>query len=173
MADKIKLTSDQVVSRKSGWVTYIGDSGSQYKARFSQVEIVSGDVALHDPQHPVFSGEPPVEATPKPLPGDKKMAKAKTAKKETTGVRTIGGKAVDLKSYKKTKTASGSTSYNNGDEVAEKLEGKDLEAVYALASKTLKVDEKELRAKYKHLNAGMQRMALGNRMRKVVAAKAA
>lgn len=170
MVEKIKLTQDQVVSRKSGWVTYISESGSQFKARVSQVEITGGAQA---PEHPVFSHEPPVEpASPTPT-GEKKMAKAKTAKKETTGVRTIGGKAVDLKSYKKTKTASGGTSYNNGDEVAEKLEGKDLDAAYSIVAKALKVEEKELRAKYKHLNVGMQRMALGNRMRKVVNAKAA
>lgn len=169
MTDRIKLTQDQVVSRKSGWVTYISDSGSQFKARISQVEIIGEST----PQHPVFSNEPPAEPAPKPLPGEKKMAKAKTAKKESTGVRTIGGKAVDLKNYKKTKTASGGTSYNNGDEVAEKLEGKDLDAVYATVAKALKIEEKELRAKYKHLNVGMQRMALGNRMRKVVNAKAA
>lgn len=179
MTDKIKLTPDQVVSVKSGWVTYISASGSQYKARKSAVEIEgehSGSTAVPPaPTHPVFSNEPPVEAAPPKPTGEKKMAKAKTktAKKEPSGIRTIGGKAVDLKSYTKVKTASGGTSYNNGDEVADKLTGKSLEEVYDFAAAKLKVDVKELRSKYKHLNVGMQRMALGNRLRKVLLAKAA
>lgn len=175
MTEKIKLTPDQVVSNKSGWVTYISASGSQYKARKSAVEIIDNTVAQVATAHPVFSNEPPKEPAPPKPTGEKKMAKAKTktAKKESTGVRTIGGKTVDLTKYTKTRTAAGSSSYHNGDAVAEKLAGKTLEEAYTQAAKILKVEEKELRAKYKNLNAGMQRMALGNRMRKVVNAKAA
>lgn len=66
------------------------------------------------------------------------------------------------------KTAGGNPSVNNGDEVATKLIGKDLDQVYAMAAKTLKVDESELRGQYQHLNVGMQRMNLGNRMRKAL-----
>lgn len=97
----------------------------------------------------------------------KRKPRAKTAAKtEGTNVRTINGKAVDLKNYVKAKAAGGGVSYHNGDEIAEKLAGKDIDAVYAHAAKALKVDESELRGKYKHLNIGMQRMSLGNRMRK-------
>ena len=46
-----------------------------------------------------------------------------------------------------------------------------LDEVYKLAAKELKESEKDLRARYRHLNPGMQRMNLGNRMR--AAAKAA
>lgn len=97
----------------------------------------------------------------------------KRAKKESTGIRTIGGKAVDLTKYIKVKTASGGTSYHNGDEVAERLQGKSLEEVYSIVAKALKIEEKELHNKYKNLNVGMQRMALGNRLRGVVNQKAA
>lgn len=106
-----------------------------------------------------------------------KKAPAKRAnghpKTESTGVRTIAGKAVDLSHYEKTKAPGGGTSYHNGDAVAEKLAGKSLDEAYAVAAKTLKVDEKELRKQYAHLNVGMQRMSLGNRMRKVLIPKAA
>lgn len=104
------------------------------------------------------------------------VARAKTvarAKVEASGVRTIGGKAVNLDSYEKTKAPGGGTSYHNGDPVASKLAGKTLDEVYAVGAKTLKEDEKALRTKYKHLNAGMQRMAIGNRMRKVLIPKEA
>lgn len=66
---------------------------------------------------------------------------------------------------KEHKTAGGHVSVHNGDEVAMKLIGKDLDAVYAAAAKALKENEADLRTKYAHLNPGMQRMNLGNRMR--------
>ena len=66
---------------------------------------------------------------------------------------------------KEHKTAGGHVSVNNGDEIATKLLGKDLDQVYAMAAKALKEDEADLRKKYGHLNPGMARMNLGNRMR--------
>lgn len=122
-----------------------------------------------------------VTATKKNPPKTKAAAKKAPAKRvnnpkantESTGVRTIAGKAVDLSHYEKTKAPGGGTSYHNGDAVAEKLAGKSLDDAYAVAAKTLKVEEKELRKQYAHLNVGMQRMSLGNRMRKVLIPKAA
>lgn len=114
---------------------------------------------------------------PKAKQAAAKKAPAKRAnghpKTESTGVRTIAGKAVDLSHYEKTKAPGGGTSYHNGDAVAERLKGKSLDEAYGIAAKTLKVDEKELRKAYGHLNVGMQRMSLGNRMRKVLIPKAA
>jgi hypothetical protein len=72
---------------------------------------------------------------------------------------------------KEHKTPAGHTSVHCGDEVAKKLLGKDLDACYAIAAKTIGEDEKELRKLYKHLNVGMQRMNLGNKMRGVLNAK--
>ncbi len=63
------------------------------------------------------------------------------------------------------KTANGHVSVHCGDDTAKKLLGKDLDTVYALASKALKEPEASLRKKYAHLNVGMQRMNLGNRIR--------
>jgi outer membrane biosynthesis protein TonB len=97
---------------------------------------------------------------------EKIVAKAKAKAKTVSGVRTIGGKEVDLSKYTKVKAAGGGVSYNNGDATAKKLEGKTLDDVYKIVAKDTKQDEKELRAKYKHLNVGMQRMALGNMHRK-------
>ncbi len=105
----------------------------------------------------------------------KAAGKKAAAKKASNGalIRTVAGREHDISGYEKVKNASGHTSYDNGDDVATKLRGKTLDEVYAHAAKTLKEPEKDLRAKYKHLNPGMQRMSLGNRMRKVVNAKAA
>lgn len=104
----------------------------------------------------------------------KKSAK-KAAKKTSNGVtvRVVAGREHDISNYEKSTSAGGHTSYDNGDDLAAKLRGKTLDEVYAYAAKTLKVDEKTLRAQYKKLNPGMQRMNLGNRLRKALKPKAA
>lgn len=112
------------------------------------------------------------KSAPKKAPA-KKTAAPRVKKDGEKAVRTIGGKPVDISRYEKAKAPGGGTSYNNGDAVAERLAGKDLDAVYSIVAKALKVEEKELRAKYKNLNVGMQRMNLGNRLRKVAIPKEA
>lgn len=97
------------------------------------------------------------------------MAK-KTARKGKTPAVTlkrVGDKnhRVDLSHYAKVKSASGNASLDNADETAKRLRGMDLDDVYSLASKTLKEPVTVLRARYKKLNPGMQRMNLGNRIR--------
>lgn len=72
------------------------------------------------------------------------------------------------------KTASGNKTVDNGDKLANKLRGMELDAVYKLAVETMnaaleegeeKVTVASLQKKYGKLNLGMQRMNLGNRMR--------
>lgn len=74
--------------------------------------------------------------------------------------------------YQKGKTASGGASLNNGDVVAVGLQGLTLEELYQVAdqfevAKPAKGDKpaEDLEKKYAHLNPGMQRMNLGNRIR--------
>jgi hypothetical protein len=105
----------------------------------------------------------------------KAKSKAKKAARntETGGARTIAGKVVNVGDYKKAKTAAGSTSLNCGDQVAETLAGKELDAIYDIAAKKTGVSVKDLKAKYGKLNAGMQRMSLGNRIRGAASKKSA
>lgn len=69
------------------------------------------------------------------------------------------------------KTAGGHVSIDNDDRVAKVLRGATLDEVYERAAKVLQDKDgkpftvKALKAKYAHLNSGMQRMNLGNRMR--------
>lgn len=79
--------------------------------------------------------------------------------------RRIGDRRYDCRSYVKTISPSGNFTMHNGDSVAKKLDARTLDDVYRVAAKELGVAETELREKYKHLNPGMQRMNLGNRMR--------
>lgn len=57
------------------------------------------------------------------------------------------------------------------DETAKALVGLTLEQMYQEASEVLGVPAADLKEKYKHLNPGLQRMNLGNRMRKVMLEK--
>jgi len=70
--------------------------------------------------------------------------------------------------YVKDKAASGRRTFHCGDEVATALKGLTLNEVYRVAASFLDVDEGELRSKYQHLNIGMQRMNLGNKIRAVI-----
>lgn len=73
---------------------------------------------------------------------------------------------VDREKYNTTVSASGGKSLNNGDEVAQLVDGFSLEAMYFTAKKFIGEDFSE---KYAKLNVGMQRMNLGNRIRGHVA----
>jgi hypothetical protein len=188
------IKRSQIVSENDdGTVSYITAAGELVRANPDTFEVIEdaeevealGDVPTPDvPAKAKRVRAPrkvakPKEEKPKSETGDKTMAKAKkkAAKKAGNGsgaaVRTISGKTVDLSKYVAAKAPGGGKSFNNGDDVATKLAGKDLDSVYSYAAKTLKVEEKELRSKYKHLNPGMQRMNLGNRLRKGLNAKAA
>lgn len=115
------------------------------------------------------------DKTKAPRVKKEKAAKAPRARKaavvESTGRSTdaLRQKAPTYVHDKEKRTAGGHVSVHNGDEIAQKLIGKDLDQVYTMAARTLKEDEAELRKKYKHLNIGMQRMNLGNRMRAAAA----
>lgn len=104
-----------------------------------------------------------------------KPKKAKGAKKVRSGdsLEALKEAAPDYHRDKEKKTAGGNASIDNNDEVAKKLRGKPLDEVYAAAAKALAPDEtvNSLKARYKHLNEGMQRMNLGNRLRGALNAK--
>ena len=68
--------------------------------------------------------------------------------------------------YIKTKSANGRKSCDNGDTVAMMLRGKNLGEVYEIAAQLLDEPISSLVKSYEHLNAGQQRMCLGNRLRK-------
>jgi len=75
---------------------------------------------------------------------------------------------VDKDKYVTTKTSKGTKSLSNGDDVALALEGLTIEQVHTVAQRLLKMDTAE---KYGHLNEGMQRMNVGNRIRGAIASK--
>lgn len=76
----------------------------------------------------------------------------------------------DPTKYQKARAASGAISRNNGDAVASILSKLTLDETYDVAAELLDAQVGELVAKYSHLNAGQQRMNLGNRIRAKVKA---
>lgn len=96
------------------------------------------------------------------------------AKVPHSGSGTTALLAVRSKSYIRDgehKTAGGNVSIHCGDAAAQKLLGKSLDECYAIAADICEEDEGVLRSKYGHLNTGMQRMNLGNKIRGVLNAK--
>jgi hypothetical protein len=55
-----------------------------------------------------------------------------------------------------------------GDEIASRLRPMDLDEVYLFAANVCRTAEKGLRDRFDHLNVGMQRMNLGNMIRKAL-----
>lgn len=80
-------------------------------------------------------------------------------------------KAATYTRDKEHKTQSGNVSVHCNDETAQKLLGKTLDECYSIAAEIIEETEEELRAKYGHLNPGMARMNLGNKIRGVLNAK--
>lgn len=222
MTDKIVITSEQVVTRKGGYISYYDEGSTLRKAKIDTVLVLEPgakppEKAVETPQpssvpdaqadQPVATeakfdvdippSDPPPAASEKPTKPSKRGTKpkeesdmaTKTATKKKapkkgkaaakprdvkpggSKQRTIGGKPVDISRYAKAKAPGGGTSYHNNDAVAQKLEGKDLDQVYEIVAKALKVEVRELKGKYKSLNVGMQRMNLGNRLRKATMPK--
>jgi len=106
----------------------------------------------------------PKAAAPKPKA---KPAVKKAKPKAVDGDRLI---PANIEEYTKAKTAAGNSSLHCGDEVAGKLAGRTLDEAYALAAKATGQTVKDLQKKYGHLNVGMQRMNLGNKIRGALAA---
>ena len=69
----------------------------------------------------------------------------------------------DLTKYQTGRSASGAKTMHSGDEVAQLLEGLTLEEVKDIAINL--IGDTDLETKYDRLNAGQQRMNLGNRIR--------
>lgn len=83
---------------------------------------------------------------------------------ESTGGRKIVDRKVDLSHYVTTKV-DGRRILDCGDKVASMTRNMNLDAIYAAAAEALNVPVEELRQRYGHLNPGMQKMNLNNRMR--------
>ena len=103
----------------------------------------------------------------------KKKANVKRTNKEAKRTETDKPSMMDQlrearKRYTVSKSANGTTSAHNGDDLATLLAGCSPEDVCSTAEKLAELTPGELSTKYGHLNPGQVRMCSGNRIRAMV-----
>lgn len=155
----------EVIEVKGAWTTFYDNDGNVRKVRNSKVK---------QPEQ-TRAGSKKTKSKAKKTKS--KKAKAPAPGGETTGRRIASAPVNRFESYELVKREGGTRSYDSGDKIAKALRGMDLEEVYHETARALKHSgtvegtiaeiEDELIARYSHLNTGMQRMNLGNRLRKV------
>lgn len=96
-----------------------------------------------------------------------KAPKVKKVKAESGEAVVSGALTYDPNKYIRhdERTPSGSKVRDINDPVADKLRGLELDKMYSILSKEIGETAKSLKEKYGHLNHGMQRMTIGNRLR--------
>lgn len=146
-----------VVEVKGGWTTVL-DGMKQLKVRNSELSAVK-------------ASEPPAQPGKVRSAKDKPAKAAKPArepKARPEGAEDTRLVKADLTRYvvsDDVKTPSGRKAIDNDDDFARELRGSSLSEVFRIASQATGQTQKDLRAKYEHLNPGMQRMNLGNLIR--------
>ena len=159
-----------VVAVNGGWTTIKFADGTEKKVRNGQLsEVVVGpDCRQSQPVKKETKVEAQTQETSKPTPPVRVAAPAHFVGEVTPGkVARIKDTKFDLSRYyiSDTKTPTGRRTIDCADDVAAKLRGLPIDEVYELAAQELGMDVVVLKATYGHLNVGMQRMNLGNRIR--------
>lgn len=160
-----------VVAVNGGWTTIKFADGTEKKVRNGEI---SGVVVGPDRRQPESKKEtakmetqaaeakkptPPVRPAPAPAHFVGDVAPGKVAKIKDT--------KFDLSRYyvSDTKTPTGRRTIDCADDVAAQLRGLPIDEVYEHAAEATGIDVALLKVTYGHLNVGMQRMSLGNRIR--------
>lgn len=180
-----KVCEVRKVSR--GWFGIIDHSGRAKTVRASEV-TVAGDTAkveakpaltadsIAEIQHQTESNTMATTQTAGRKRGGTRVRVARATRPSKTfakGTRKVGDSPFKrFDTYVKHKTPAGNVAYDNGDNVAAKLRDMTLAEVFEHAAKKLDVSERSLKDKYSHLNDGMKKMNLANRLRGLERAKA-
>lgn len=167
MSSNDKMYAGRVVSVvevNGGWTTIL-DGMKQLKVRNGELTPVK-EAKMPDRPAPIRDRPSRAAALAKHDAGvrDAKGTPVDDGNEMPTETRAV---SPDLSRYTthETRTASGRRAIDRADATADALRGLDLDGVYLAASQVLGVSVPDLKAKYQHLNPGMQRMNLGNRMR--------
>lgn len=144
-----------VSNKDRGWSYVEFPSGMQRNVRTKEL------IEIKDPVQTVTLQEALQE----------ELAMSENTPAMTSGNRSVKNSTYNVSKYVRTKSSSGNMTLHNGDNVAEQLVGLNIEQVYDHVSRVMEVDINELKDKYAHLNVGMQRMNLGNRLRAYYKAK--
>lgn len=175
----------EIVSVTGGWTTY-KDNGEEKKARNSLIrpatpeDIAKAQAAKSPAPAPVKPAAPvvtPMFDKPKKSTGKPKTLETASGEKVVTHDSLV---QPDYSRYVKhdIKSPSGRKALDINDKVADLLRGHDISDCHYIVAKNMAAVkgetrtadeiEKELVKQYQHLNVGMQRMNLGNRLRKIL-----
>ena len=174
-----------IVSVNGGWTTIKFADGTEKKVRNGELaQTTTGPDRRHT--QPATTKETAMEAqaqaetveqtteAKKPTPPVREARPAHFVGEVAPGkVAKIKDTNFDLSRYyvSDIKTPTGRRTIDCADDVASRLRGLPIEQVYAEAAAALETTVEALQATYSHLNVGMQRMNLGNRIRGAAAAK--
>lgn len=162
----IKAANEQVeiLSVSGGWTTVRDQAGVEKKVRNG---ALTEPVEITAPTTTKLA-KAKAEKTPK----TPKEPKAPRAKKPLTERLNGVVESVYLQFYQGyTTTRKDGTkvrSMDKGDSVAQSLRGLSIEDVYKQAAKITHIGVADLTSRFSHLNPGMQRMNLGNMIRKAM-----
>lgn len=167
---KLALTGSvhKIAERKGAWVRAFMGDGSIKAFRGTQFTYVDApDTAVTaEEAFGAANSKRPVQVPTNAASAPKKARETAPRARKPLNERKNG--VVDtpyLQFYKAYRQPNGVLSVDNGDDVATKLRAMDLARVYAYAAGLLNESVDGLKARYEHLNPGMQRMNLGNRIR--------
>lgn len=159
----------EVIAVKGGWTTMRFLEGSD-----TETHLKIRNSALH--------GHTTIEA--RTAPTTAKAAKARRARLAHDGDKAAkeprepkdpserkngvvyAGYLPQYEKYKATVNGQTRRSIDKGDSLAVTLRGLDLDGVYRNAAQFLHLSIADLKSRFEHLNPGMQRMSLGNMMRR-------
>lgn len=166
----ITKTGEQVeiVATNGGWTTVhtLGADTREMKVRNG---ALSGHTTLSHTAAQLAMDKAEVARTKKPVTTAKEViARAKKPIEERLNGVVYAGYLPQYEAYATTmRDGTVRRSIDKGDDVAHLLRGLSLEQVYAAVAKEAGQSTKTLVARFEHLNPGMQRMNLGNMLRRV------
>lgn len=173
-------TNVNIIAVNGGWTQIQLPDGKEMKVRNGALApVVAAPQVAAPTTTPKEAKMTATAATPaataaKPVPPVREARPAHFVGEVAPGrVAKIASTAFNLDKYfvSDVKTPTGRRTIDCADDVATALRGADIDAVYLNAAQTLGTSVDELRTQYGHLNIGMQRMNLGNRIRGAAAAK--
>lgn len=170
---KLALTGSvhKIAERKGAWVRAFMGDGSIKAFRGTQFTYVDApDTAVTAEEafgavNGKRAAQVPTNAASAPKKARETAPRAPRARKPLNERKNGVVDTPYLQFYKAYRQPNGVLSVDNGDDVATKLRAMDLARVYAYAAGLLNESVDGLKARYEHLNPGMQRMNLGNRIR--------
>lgn len=168
-------STHKVAKAEKGWITlFMGDGSTK---AFREKQLLATEVrATVDPAvqeaFATASAATAVPQSPAVTTSPKKTRReASRTSREPRARKPISERrngvipATYLPQYQAYRRADGKQSVDNGDGVASHLRALSLDKVYAVVSIEVQESVASLKTRYEHLNPGMQRMNLGNKLR--------